>query len=455
MPLVREMGRRRFPSRLSRAGTMVAGGAPTRPGVRRLLHGAGGGAGARLLLRSAHGVASIPRGFVPEDVVVAQLHTAYSEAEGPVYRRLLDALRADGLVTSAALAWHTPLSVSALNISVEIPGTSLWVLGNAVSADYFRTLGVAVLEGREFTAADHAGSPFVAMVNRTLAERLWPGRPAVGQVLTFPFSGGRSPRWRAPAQSWIMPLAACSACGKPRRTGRKRDDRERDRAALRHPARSWTGLAATMRSGSNHSQPGIVRSIRKRPAGRLGLPTPPTGLASHGTRNGTRPTRMRRCHTAFSLSLCIVLSGATSAPGGATMAFAQSPSASLPAGGHGPDRPRVDDTMAAAGDGYGALTGRPRVRPVRTDTQPNIDGRLDDDVWRTASMLSEFVQQSPLDGAPATEQTEAYIAYDRDHIYFGFYLHYNDAGIMRASRVDRDEAWQDDLITVHLDPFMD
>ncbi len=146
---------------------------------------------AGLLLRSAQGVASIPRGFVPEDVVVAQLHTSYSEAEAHAFHgRLLDALRGGGLVTSASLAWHTPLSVSALNISVETPGTSLLVLGNAVSAGYFRTLGVAVLEGREFTAADHADSPLVAMVNRTLAERLWPGRPAVGQVLTFPFSGG-------------------------------------------------------------------------------------------------------------------------------------------------------------------------------------------------------------------------------------------------------------------------
>ena len=147
---------------------------------------------AGLLLRSAHGVASIPRGFVPQGVVVAQLHTAgYSDAEGHVlYRRLLDALRDGGPVTSAALAWHTPFSEFTLSISVEIPGTSLQVLGNAVSADYFRTLGVAVLEGREFTAADHADSPLVAIVNRALAERLWPGRPAVGQVLTFPFSGG-------------------------------------------------------------------------------------------------------------------------------------------------------------------------------------------------------------------------------------------------------------------------
>ena len=147
---------------------------------------------AGLLLRSAHGVLSIPPGFAPQDVLVAQLHTAgYSGAEGHVfYRRLLDELRRGGLVTSAALAWHTPLSVFALSVSVEIPGTSMEVSGNVVSEDYFRTLDVAVLEGREFTGEDHADSPPVAMVNRNLAERLWPGRSAVGRVLTFPRSGG-------------------------------------------------------------------------------------------------------------------------------------------------------------------------------------------------------------------------------------------------------------------------
>ena len=125
-------------------------------------------------------------------------------------------------------------------------------------------------------------------------------------------------------------------------------------------------------------------------------------------------------------------------------------------GPHGPDRPRVDDaTTAEPGAGYGALTGRPRVRATRTETPPVIDGRLDDGVWRSAAMLSEFVQQAPLDGAPASEQTEIYVAYDRDHIYFAFYLHYSDPGIMRANRVDRDTAWQDDLMTVYLDTFMD
>ncbi len=83
-----------------------------------------------------------------------------------------------------------------------------------------------------------------------------------------------------------------------------------------------------------------------------------------------------------------------------------------------------------------------------------IDGRLDDEVWRTATVITELVQQAPLDGAPATEETEVYLAYDSDHLYFGFYLHYTDPGIMRANRVDRDRAWQDDIVTVYLDTFM-
>ena len=122
----------------------------------------------------------------------------------------------------------------------------------------------------------------------------------------------------------------------------------------------------------------------------------------------------------------------------------------------GPNRALVDDTQPPSLDSeYGALADRPRVRVPRIDNPPEIDGRLNDEAWRAAALLTEFVQQSPLDGAPATEQTEIYIAYDSDHIYFGFYLHYEDPGILRANRVDRDTAWQDDLMTIYIDTFMD
>ena len=133
----------------------------------------------------------------------------------------------------------------------------------------------------------------------------------------------------------------------------------------------------------------------------------------------------------------------------------------LEAEGETPTPPRaaaaraISESEAGVPAGLGVLAGRPIVRPSRTDTPPDIDGRLDDAVWRTAAKITEFVQQRPLDGAPATEDTEVYIAYDSDNLYFGFYLHYSDPSIMRANRVDRDRAPQDDLMTIYLDTFLD
>jgi len=103
----------------------------------------------------------------------------------------------------------------------------------------------------------------------------------------------------------------------------------------------------------------------------------------------------------------------------------------------------------------GVLTGRPTIRPTRADVPPRIDGRLDDPIWQTAVKITEFEQYEPVDGVPPTELTDMYVAYDSDHIYFAFYAYYSDPGIMRANRVDRDRASQDDLLTVYFDTFMD
>ena len=112
----------------------------------------------------------------------------------------------------------------------------------------------------------------------------------------------------------------------------------------------------------------------------------------------------------------------------------------------------VEDRLA---EEVGLVAGRPAVWPTRIDTPPNIDGRLDDEVWRSAALITDFVQQAPLDGAPTTEETEVYVAYDSENIYLGFYAHYEDPSIMRANRVDRDRASMDDLFTVYLDTFLD
>ena len=103
----------------------------------------------------------------------------------------------------------------------------------------------------------------------------------------------------------------------------------------------------------------------------------------------------------------------------------------------------------------GVLAGRPVVQPPRTDRAPNIDGKLDDVIWQTAVRINEFVQQRPLDGAPATETTEVYITYDSTNIYLGFYAHYMDPSQLRANRTDRDHANSDDNFFVYFDPFLD
>ena len=102
-----------------------------------------------------------------------------------------------------------------------------------------------------------------------------------------------------------------------------------------------------------------------------------------------------------------------------------------------------------------ATGARPTLTAVRTMQAPNIDGRLDDAIWRTAALIDTFVQEEPLEGAPATEKTEVRVAYDKDKLYFGVYAHYSDVSLRRANRSDRDKLDNDDTVMVVIEPFLD
>lgn len=115
----------------------------------------------------------------------------------------------------------------------------------------------------------------------------------------------------------------------------------------------------------------------------------------------------------------------------------------------------ADPTVAGGGPQVGVLAGRPTVSIVRASEPPEIDGRIDDVVWRTAARVTQFVQQRPLEGAPATEQTEIYLAYDSQNLYFAIHAHYSDPGLIRANRVDRDQTGRDDTVRLYFDPFLD
>jgi predicted permease len=106
------------------------------------------------------------------------------------FERGLERVRRLPGVERASLAATVPFAFSAA-IDLEVPGVEkLPVLPsggpylNAVSPDFFATLGTRVKEGRPFASEeDRAGGRPVAIVNETMARLLWPGREALGRCL--------------------------------------------------------------------------------------------------------------------------------------------------------------------------------------------------------------------------------------------------------------------------------
>ncbi len=64
---------------------------------------------------------------------------------------------------------------------------------NAISTNYFRTLGTALVEGRDFTEHDDSRSTPVVIINRTLAQRIFPNQDPIGKHVRPGIGTGYSP----------------------------------------------------------------------------------------------------------------------------------------------------------------------------------------------------------------------------------------------------------------------
>lgn len=85
---------------------------------------------------------------------------------------------------------------------------------------------------------------------------------------------------------------------------------------------------------------------------------------------------------------------------------------------------------------------------------PVIDGKLDDDVWKSASVFKDFYQWRPSDTATASARTEVFAGYDSRFIYFAFHA-YDDVAKVRANVAKRDNIFDDDVVGLILDTFND
>ena len=96
----------------------------------------------------------------------------------------------------------------------------------------------------------------------------------------------------------------------------------------------------------------------------------------------------------------------------------------------------------------------PRARAVRTQTQIDLDGRLDEPVWTEAPVITDFIQEDPAEGEPGTQRTEIRVAYDDAAIYIGAMLYDMNPITTRLAR--RDPGGGDfDFIQVSLDSYHD
>src|SRR6266849_5956358 len=150
--------------------------------------------GAGLLLQSLQKIRNSSPGFSTHgvlDTAVLLVSAGYDAQRAQAFQdELLNRVKALPGVESAAFARMTPLSYGSFSstpIAVDgyqpTPEEQPTAQYNEVGPDYFRTMGIPLVSGREFTRADDEKAALVAVVNETMAAHYWRDRNPIGERL--------------------------------------------------------------------------------------------------------------------------------------------------------------------------------------------------------------------------------------------------------------------------------
>ena len=156
-----------------------------------------------LLGRGLYRIVTAQPGFETTNVAMMSIDMSglgISQDRGvQIQREILERLRQIPGVVSASMAGTVPPQDFSTRVSIFRPGEEpspelihgrefelgLRVDLNSISPGYFATLGIPLLEGRDFTDRDRA-----VIISRRLAEKLWPGESAIGKRIAWPEWGG-------------------------------------------------------------------------------------------------------------------------------------------------------------------------------------------------------------------------------------------------------------------------
>jgi putative ABC transport system permease protein len=152
--------------------------------------------GAGLLIQGFERLRRVDPGFNPQGALTAQIVLPVEKYRTPqqqavFFEQLVEQVRGLPGVQSAGAVSTVPMSGTLVKEIMRIPGRILTpseeaVILDVVTPDYFRAMGIRLLKGRFFAAADRAGSQPVAMVDETMAKYYWPGQEAIGQRVALP-----------------------------------------------------------------------------------------------------------------------------------------------------------------------------------------------------------------------------------------------------------------------------
>jgi predicted permease len=156
---------------------------------------------AGLFVRSLKIAQRSDLGFDPQHVVDISMdpgEIGYNEAQGlAFYKTLLDRARSLPGVEHAGLTSSIPLSYYGDADSLTIEGyhpdagqRQPRAMFSVITPEYLDTLRIPLVSGRSFTEADRANSPYVAIINQTMAQRYWPNQDPLGGH----FRMGRDPK---------------------------------------------------------------------------------------------------------------------------------------------------------------------------------------------------------------------------------------------------------------------
>jgi predicted permease len=157
-------------------------------------------------VRGIYKVSHVDLGWHADNVLVGYMeldHDHYGEGGDPRLLafgdRLVSTLRALPGVEVAGLSVYSPargFEKEAFSIEgrpFPEQGKETYAGGNATGPGFFKTYGIKLVEGRDFTDADRPGSPLVAIVNESMAKKYWPGQSALGKRIGT--GDATSPKW--------------------------------------------------------------------------------------------------------------------------------------------------------------------------------------------------------------------------------------------------------------------